>query len=792
MLCLSIGKIYSYTVGNSKALEMYEKAQNIFEKAEEPLGIGIAYQNKGRIYYLIGDSLKALEMYEHAIPLIEKGGDILELGNIYKNKGNVYAAVGGYSKAHDMYEKALPLFKKVEDPLGQGGIYLRRGVIYLFEEKYSMALAMLDKALPFFDKTADSIGQGNVYFNKGNVYLNNNDYLRAKEMYDKALSLYEKGRDILGQGLVYTGMGDTFFYSGENFKALRMYEKAMPLFTKDGALEDMSYTCLRKARVFAKQGKKKEAIILFEEAISILEKVRTQVAFSVLKMAYIRKVYKKYEETVSFMLENNYHKKAFKYAELMKARVFLDQLVEGLVRLDKGIKPEFLKKRDDFVSILSALSKQITETASKKDKKKLIALKEERRKVESQLDDMLIKIRLENPLYGSVRYPQPVFLKTLRKKVLKKGELMLRYFTTEEKTYVFLVSKKKFKVLPLNITSKGIQRLANRYLLSMKNKYKDKLNEYGTKLYQSLFKPLELSLKGKKNLIIIPDGQLATIPFESFITSKNETNKPVYLLEKYKIKYIQSASVLSTLRKHYKRTSKTKHFIGFGDPVYDYENFKKGLPEQGSTNPVKGDEIKEIHRGKYDREGGLMNRLQGSGQEVQAIAGLFKKDNQKAVIHLRDNATEEMAKSLDLKDYDYIHFSCHGILGDGFQSLVLSQAPKAKEDGYLTMNEIMNCHYNAKLVVLSACQTGKGKMDRGEGVTGLTRAVIYAGTPAVVASLWNVSDIGTKELMVQFYKNILEKGMSKEDALREAKLSLLRGRKYSSPCYWSSFVMYGE
>jgi CHAT domain-containing protein len=110
----------------------------------------------------------------------------------------------------------------------------------------------------------------------------------------------------------------------------------------------------------------------------------------------------------------------------------------------------------------------------------------------------------------------------------------------------------------------------------------------------------------------------------------------------------------------------------------------------------------------------------------------------------------------------------------------------------VTLNEIMNCDYNAKLVVLSACRTGKGKMERAEGVTGLTRAVMYAGTPAVIASLWDVDDMATKELMVRFYKYLLEENLSKDEALRKAKLDLIKSKKYASPAYWSAFVMYGE
>ena len=127
----------------------------------------------------------------------------------------------------------------------------------------------------------------------------------------------------------------------------------------------------------------------------------------------------------------------------------------------------------------------------------------------------------------------------------------------------------------------------------------------------------------------------------------------------------------------------------------------------------------------------------------------------------------------------------------GFQAIVLSQVPEEKDDGFLTLGELMNCHYNARLVVLSACRTGLGALSRGEGVTGLTRAVMYAGSRAAVVSLWSVSDVGTKELMVRFYRNMIRKGLPKEEALRQAKLGMLT-TKFAHPFFWGAFVLYGE
>jgi CHAT domain-containing protein len=205
------------------------------------------------------------------------------------------------------------------------------------------------------------------------------------------------------------------------------------------------------------------------------------------------------------------------------------------------------------------------------------------------------------------------------------------------------------------------------------------------------------------------------------------------------------------------------------------------------------EEIRQVLRGRYDRAGGTWKRLPHSGEEVKAIARLFEKKSQKCTVHLRDQATEENAKVAEMNAYDYIHFAGHGLISDDFQGLVLSRdIPGSQDDGYFTLNEIMNCDYNAKLVVLSGCQTGSGKMERAEGVTGLTRAVMYAGTPAVIASLWHVDDPATKELMVTFYRNMLEKNLDKVEALRQAKLEMIKNKSHSSPLFWSAFVMYGE
>jgi tetratricopeptide (TPR) repeat protein len=688
-----IGDIYLVTGDNTRAFEMYNKALPFFEKAENPLGQGNVYQLKGDIFLRTGYYSRALEFYDKALPFFERWGEPLGQGSVYKSKGNIYFRTGNFSKAVEMYDKALPFFKKAEDPFGQGYVYLQKGSIFLKKGDKTGAFEMYDKALSFFIKAEHSLGQGYVYESKGHIYLYSGDNTRAIEMYDKALPFLEKAGTIIGQGNVYRSKGDFYSRTGDYQKALEMYNKALVLYTKVGEVESISYALHGKAKVLAKQGKNVEALSSFKKSISNLEKVRAQTTFSEMKETFLEKVYNQYEDATAFMFENDYHDWGFKHAESMKARVFYDQLAEGLVKLNKGISNDLKQKRDNLVSKLSALSKEINKVAGEQNEKKLKVLKDQYSKVEGDFEELLIKIRLNNPLYASVRYPEPVTVQNLQENILKKKELLLRYFISEDKIHVFLISKENFSVVTLKDNAEDVNRIVEKYLISVEENNHRRMKEYGKALYKKLFKPLETSIKERINIIIIPDGELATIPFESFVMDDKRSHKPVYLLEKYRIKYIQSASVLSILREHYQSERITRRFIGFGDPVYDYESFKQGKPEKGAFTRFreKNDEISQIHRGKYKREGGVLKRLQGSGQEVHTIAELFKKHTQKCVVHLREQANESNAKLPGIKEFDYIHFSCHGVLGEGFQGLVLSQIPGSPEDGYLTLNEIMNC-----------------------------------------------------------------------------------------------------
>lgn len=845
---MSIGDIYFFKGEYSSALAFYEKALPLFERVQNPLGQGLVNLNKGQICLYTGENAKVLMFLKRALLFYEKSGEFIGQGNVYRTMGDFFVQLDENAKALAMYDKALVFYEKAKEPIGQGNIYIRKGNIYrnsgnpskaqkMYEKVFpfiekaqnlngiatmqltygqlffdinnnDVALEMYNKALISFEKLQQPLGQGNTYLLKGNVYSRMGKKQKAIEMYEKALLLFDKIQEPLGQGGVYERLGNLYYGETEISKALAMYEKAILLFTKVRSLQGLARLYIKKAFILGRQNKKNEAVDLCETALTYLERIRTQATFPELKKSYFQKNFVHFDDTALFILDNGYSEKGFRVVESMKARLFLDQLAENLAEVDKGLDPELKERQDTLIGKLSVLAKEIEQTAKMDAGVRLTVLKTERDKVQTEFENLQIEIRLKNPVYASVRYPEPVNLNELQQEVLRTGEILIEYYLSIEKAFAFVVTNKDFKVVELPVGSKGIRSTVRGYLewISKPNSMPAKSEKgiaAGAVLYDQLIKPLESYFSEGATIIFVPDGALAKLPFESLVVAIEPVSKePVYLLEKNPVKYIQSASVLTFLRVQFKQEGITDAFVGFGDPVYDYENFKKGKLEKGSTQTFKGDDLAELNRARFAREGGILNRLEGSGQEITEIAKIINIKG-KANQRLRMDASEEFAKSSAMNDYGYIQFSCHGLLGTDYQSLVLSQIPEAKDDGFLTPSEIMNCTFNARLVVLSACQTGRGMEERGEGITGLTRAVMYAGSPAAVVSLWSVSDKATKDLMVSFYRKMIIDGLPKSEALRAAKLEILKSKttfrisdkaemSISHPFFWAAFVMYGE
>ena len=324
----------------------------------------------------------------------------------------------------------------------------------------------------------------------------------------------------------------------------------------------------------------------------------------------------------------------------------------------------------------------------------------------------------------------------------------------------------------------------------------------GTQLYQKLLGPAEKLIRGKTHLIIAPDGPLYYLPFEALIRPSSQKPGSAananYLLKDFLVSYVPSASVLVTQQKSRSQPNIPKAsspLLAFGDPVYSSAGPQPNVADQPRL-PIN-----------VTLRGLNLGPLEFSANEVRRIAGIWNVLPSSEHINLRGQATTDRLRKMDLAKYRIVHFAVHAVAGDQLNrmsqpALILSQGANDEPDtGLLQFSDILDLKLNADLVVLSACDTGLGRLRQGEGIVGLTRAFLYAGASSAVVSLWKVEDQSTSLLMEKFHRG-LKDGKSKAEALRLAKLEMLNStvnlralgsrQSLAAPFYWASFVLVGD
>src|SRR5512145_1639450 len=267
---------------------------------------------------------------------------------------------------------------------------------------------------------------------------------------------------------------------------------------------------------------------------------------------------------------------------------------------------------------------------------------------------------------------------------------------------------------------------------------------------------------------------------------------PTPLIVKHEVVHLPSASALAVLRRELAgRQPAAKAVAVLADPVFssDDARVKPGAKAQ-SGNEAPSD----LTRAVSDVRGEL-RRLLMTRDEAETIMSVTPRNDGLAALDFRANRAT--ATGNELSDYRIVHFATHGLLNSEhpeLSGLVLSLVDEQgqPQDGFLRMHEIFNLRLPAELVVLSACQTGLGKKLDGEGLVGLTRGFMYAGAARVVASLWEVNDVATAELMKRFYRRMLQDGMRPAAALRAAQIEMWKKPQWQSPFYWGAFVIQGE
>jgi CHAT domain-containing protein len=358
--------------------------------------------------------------------------------------------------------------------------------------------------------------------------------------------------------------------------------------------------------------------------------------------------------------------------------------------------------------------------------------------------DFLTEVRKENKEQASSMNVEPLTLKEVQE-LLDPGITLLEYFVVRGAVLLWVVEKDRLRFVNLPISrgdlvSKVTSLRESIYQIGEKEKF----NAISQELYRLLIEPALPHIRGKE-LLIIPHDVLHYLPYQALLSAQGK-----YLIQDYPIYYLSSASLMQ-FTKEKKRASREA---------------EKALV---MANPSLGDEA-------YN--------LRFAEREAREVARVYPQ----STVYLRAEATKPKAISLS-PNFEILHFAVHTELNEADpMSSALLLAGEGKDDGRLKVGEIFSLNLKAGMVVLSACETGLGKLSTGDELIGLTRAFIYAGTPSVVTTLWKVNDRSSYELMREFYSNL--KSAKKSEALRQAQLKTMQ--EFPEPFFWAAYGLTGE
>jgi CHAT domain-containing protein/tetratricopeptide (TPR) repeat protein len=732
---------------------------------------GVLHLRRGEASAALGELAEALRINQ-SDPLFQP-----YIGNVQSNLGSVYLGLGQPQEALANFQRALGSFRRNENKPWTAISLVSVGRADLILGQPAEALKSFQEALEIAAEAKSPKTRANALQGIGVAELQLQQVPQAIQHLKEALEI-QAGVDRPGQALTQQKLGEAFQKQGDPAAARAALLTALRINGEVEAPYSRPPILLALARLERGQGDLQEALRRIEEALKILESVRYDLTDDRLRTAFLASRRSYYDFYVDLLMGldrqrpgQGYADQALAKSEMARARALLDLLTEARFELTRGISAELREKEKDVRARLSQIQRQIADELSKEPARPLVVreLEARRQETEREQEGVEARIKAESPLYFQLRYPSPLRREEIQR-LLQPDEALLEYSLGEKGMYLFVVTAQGLAVHPLkpSLEKVGEDIEVLRAALENGGRLTNAYLRTAHRLYEELVEPAQAEIQGKRRLLIAPDGALHHLAFEALLTREARREPDChFLIEDRAVSYVPSASVLSSLEAPAAGAGPRKRLIAFA-PAYGPPSGPREATRGGSPAPPLPD-------------------LEGARQEVAAIAGLYSETDRTVYVGLE--ASRESFRHAP--SAAFLHFAGHGRLDEDHperSSLELT-------DGSLQVDDIFNLELSSDLVVLSACQTA-GKVVTGEGLVGLTRAFLYAGTPSVVVSLWQAVDTSARDLMVQLYTNLGRQG-DKAEALRQAKLALIAqgrqtGGRLARPYYWAPFILVGK
>jgi CHAT domain-containing protein/Tfp pilus assembly protein PilF len=858
-----LGTISSERDDLLKAEQYFLQALRIQEAvAPQSAPLASTLGDLGMLAYERGDLLLASKYFYRALKIMEiKSPKGRAMGFILAYLGTTVFDQGDLEAAEAFFSQALGIEKtKTSKELPSAAIFNNLGNVAMARREFALAARYYREALEIKERLLPGSWEvGATLINLGILADRRGDSAAATEFYKRSLAIYEplnpRGRVLamlevnlaelarkrgdwteakmrLGHAkaiqdskttgrvvdaITLADLGRVAKSWGDNLEASQFDRKALEIFEK--LSPEASYESLAElGRLARKDGDLNEAAKYFSRSLEVLEADVVRLGPSRASETIFRatKEYPIFREAISLQIDLRDPKAGFNLLERSRAQSFLSMLGErDLVFSD--LPPELDQERRRLAVRYDRTLQSLQDLSPAKDEEKIKKIQGEILMLRQRQQEIQVDIRGRFPRLAAIQYPQPLDIAAVRQ-ALDPGTVLLAYSVGEKETFLFSVSPERglaVKKLAVGEEELRQQVIEMRHLLdssaggsTLGTLRAPRLRELSRKLYALLVQPAEASLGAGQRVLLLADGPLHLLPFAALQRSNGE-----YLGAWKPLHTALSATVWAELKATRRpadgsAAAPTFTLAAFGDPHYPiFQSIEPQAPAQSieAARNVPGDfRVRAaVETGRFD-----WSPLPGTRREVQEIARLFPEGS--ARIFLGQEATEDTVKALG-REPRIIHFAVHGHLDDRFpwnSALALSipeNPPEGRDNGLLQVWEILeSVRVDADLVVLSACDTGLGEEQGGEGLIGLTRAFQYAGARTVLASLWSVNDLATSELMIRFYKH-LRTGLPKDQALQAAQQELIQGpieivdekgervsRDFSSPYYWAGFQLYGD
>jgi CHAT domain-containing protein len=769
---LALAQLYAVLGRSEFATRFTEKALAIFRQAEDLKGEMECYLVFGTVYTDRGDIFAARNFIIKSLKI----ADEIKMGTARHNQllASISSSLGEYETALRFQENALVEAKKfgimaqvIWATIGMGDIYrdlgdLNRAQKYYDEAKeardtLSMTAGSIDASLglrlgdviganKYFTSEGSLTGKGISAFRMAEIMIRKEKTDSAFIFLNQASRIFSTTENIQGLSNVRLLKGKLLIDNGNPVKAGQILDSALKATEFPETVWQAWYQIGRMYEAVNQDGK---AIESYMNSIAVIEKIRGNLTIVEFKSTFFNSKRDVFDRLISLLQKNNMPVEAFQFSEQARSRAFYDILANRKIDFRGSIAGDLISQEQEKRLEMQNLYKLIQrgesggyETGGSL-RTELLQIRNALTRAQTEYEELIEKIKLNDPSYAEMVNAEPVHLNDLQAK-LDENTSVLEYWISDKELIMWLITKSGITSKTISVDNAVLTSLIEKTRRSIQSNSINTTTSGLTELYKLLIEPVESSIARFSNLVIVPNGSLHFIPFQALINKKGE-----YLVERFNIMYSPSSSAYIVCNDRLvKRGSK---FMGMAISDFIIEN-KAGLP--------------------------------GTEDEVKKILTIFP-DN---ISTFGSQGSETFVKR-NAGNYNFIHFATHGSYNYNQPLYSYLLFPSSEEDdGRLNVYEVFEMNINSKLVTLSACETGLGNVSRGDELTGLSRAFLFAGSSSVIVSLWAVADYPTSLLMSNFYRYLKE--LPIQEALTLAQRDVIK--VYPQPLYWSPFILIGN